>query len=107
MTQEKQVRCDVCDLLRSPDLVQDGKCESCSEADETIEYDGVEMTCGNEDCDNPHLEHDRFWSDGPSRHHWFKCRNCDASMCFHSNHKDEITSSSTMKVVSDPEGKLA
>lgn len=55
----------------------------------SVTFDGVELTC---DCDNPMLEFDRHWSDGPSQHYWYRCVNCDNGGAVHTNHKDELTS---------------
>lgn len=62
---------------------------------ESFTIGDAELTC---ECDKPMLQFDRLWSDGPSKHHWYKCLNCDTAGAAHSNHKDELTSAGPWNV---------
>lgn len=83
MVLEGYQRCEICNHTISEDYIENGKCRSCRDTVQTVtivakdQYgDGqyVVITCN---CDDPHIEFERQWSDGMAKHNWYKCRNCE------------------------------
>ena len=63
-----------------------------------VSYGGHRITC---ECDNPMLHFERQWSDGPSKHHWYTCKNCDTRGAIGTNHHGNLTSEKPFIKVAD------